>query len=72
MNSIAVSRSKLLALAGLAACALSSVVLVATSSAGKLEAHERSAPLSCHVEQVALDRGYGVTRVAEQRVCEEI
>lgn len=67
----ALNRRKTLAFAGLAACALTASAFVAMPSAGRLEARERSTPPSCRTQQVALDQGYGVTRVAERRVCDE-
>ncbi len=48
------------------------VALFATMpSAGQLEARERSARVPCHTEQVALDQGYGVSRMVERRVCDD-
>ena len=67
------SLNKTVVLFGLAACAMIVAAIVATMpSAGRLEAHERSAYRSCHTEQVALDEGYGVSRMAERRVCNEL
>ncbi len=67
------SLNKTFVLFGLAACAMIVAAVFATMpSAGRLEAHERTTHRSCHTEQVALDEGYGVSRVAERRVCDEL
>ena len=64
------SLNKTIVLFAFAACALVIAAVVATMpSAGRLEAHERVTRLPCHTEEVSLDQGYGVSRVAERRVC---
>ncbi len=66
------SLNKTVALFCLAAVAMIIVALFATMpSAGQLEARERSARVPCHTEQVALDQGYGVSRMVERRVCDD-
>ena len=66
------SLNKTLALFGLAALAMIAAALFATMpSPGQLQARERSARVPCHTEQVALDQGYGVSRMVERRVCED-
>ena len=66
------SLNKTVALFGLAALAMIAAALFATMpSAGQLEARERSARAPCHTEQIALDQGYGVSRMVERRVCED-
>ena len=68
----AFNRHRTAALAGLVACAVTAAATLLTlPSAGRLEAHERSAAPACHTEQVELDQGYGVTRIAERRICDE-
>ncbi len=67
------SLNKTIVLFACAACALIVTAIVATMpSAGRLEAHERVSRLPCHTEEVSLDQGYGVSRVAERRVCDEL
>lgn len=66
------SLNKTFVLFGLAACALVAAAIFATMpTAGRLEAHERIARAPCHTEQVSLDQGYGVSRLAERRVCDD-
>ena len=69
----ALSLNKTVVLFGLVACAMIVTAIVVTMpSAGRLEAHERSTYRSCHTEQVPLDEGYGISRMAERRVCDEL
>ncbi len=66
------SLNKTLMLFGLAALAMIAAAVFATMpSAGQLEARERTARNPCHTEQVALDQGYGVSRMVERRVCDD-
>ena len=66
------SLNKTFVLFGLAALALVVAALFATvPPAGPLQAHERANRHPCHTEQVPLDEGYGVTRFAERRVCDD-
>ena len=65
------SLNKTIALFGLAALALVLAAVFATvPPAGRLEARERTAHTACPTEEVPLDAGYGVSRVAERRVCD--
>jgi hypothetical protein len=66
--------NKTLVLFGLAIVAIIAAAIVATMpSSGTVEAHERTAKSTpCHTEEVALDEGYGVSRVAMRRVCEDL
>ena len=67
------SLNKTLVLFSLAAGALIVAAVVATMpSSGRLEAHERTSQRPCHMEQVSLDEGYGVSRVVERRVCDDL
>ena len=64
------SLNKTFVLFGLALCALIAVAVVATMPPfGRLEAHERTARMPCQTVEVPLDEGYGVSRVAQRRVC---
>ena len=66
------SLNKTLMLFGFAALAMIVAAVFATMpSAGQLEARERTARAPCHTEQVALDQGYGVSRMVERRVCDD-
>ena len=66
------SLNKTLMLFGFAALAMIAVAVFATMpSAGQLEARERTTHTPCHTEQVALDQGYGVSRMVERRVCDD-
>ena len=66
------SLNKTIVLFGLAALALVLAAVFATvPPAGRLEARERTAHTACHTEEVPLDQGYGVSRVAERRVCDD-
>ena len=66
------SLNKTVALFCLAAFALVVAAVVATMpSAGQLEARERTHHAACRTEQVALDQGYGVSRMVERRVCDD-
>lgn len=66
------SLNKTFILFGLVACLIIAAGVVATMpTSGRLEAHERLARAPCHTEQVALDQGYGVSRLAERRVCDD-
>ena len=65
--------NKTIVLFGLAALALVMAAVFATvPPAGRLEAHERTVHTACHTEEVPLDEGYGVSRVAERRVCDDL
>ena len=65
--------NKTVVLFGLAAGAMVIAAVFATMpSAGRLEAHERATHHACHMEEVSLDEGYGVSRVAERRVCDAL
>ena len=67
------SLNKTIVLFGLAALALVMAAVFATvPPAGRLEARERTARTACHTEEVPLDEGYGVSRVAERRVCDDL
>ena len=58
------SLNKTVALFGLAALAMIAAALFATMpSAGQLEAPRTLRRAPCHTEQVALDQGYGVSRM---------
>ncbi len=64
--------NKTVVLFGLAALAMIMAAVFATMPpAGRLEARERTARVACHTEEVPLDQGYGVSRVAERRVCDD-
>lgn len=66
------SLNKTVVLFCLAALALAVVaVFVTMPPAGQLMARERTARAICHTEDVPLDRGYGVSRVVERRVCDD-
>ena len=66
------SLNKTFVLFGLVACLIIAVGVIATMpTSGRLEAHERLARMPCHTEQVSLDQGYGVSRLAERRVCDD-
>jgi hypothetical protein len=42
-------------------------------SSATVEAHGGTGKAAaCRTEQVALDEGYGVSRIAERRVCEDL
>ena len=47
-------------------------VFATVPPAGRLEARERTAHTACHTEEVPLDQGYGVSRVAERRGCDDL
>ena len=67
------SLKKTVVLFGCVAGALIIAAVFATMPpAGRLEAHERVSHAACHTEEVSLDEGYGVSRVAERRVCDEL
>ena len=67
----ALSLNKTFLLFGFAACAIIVAAVIATMpSSGRLEAHERTAHRRCTTEQVALDEGYGVSRIAERQICD--
>ena len=66
------SLNKTFVLFGFAAAAIVLAAFFATvPPAGTLEAHERTMRHPCHTEQVALDEGYGVSRFAERRICDD-
>ena len=66
------SLNKTFVLFGLVALAIIMAALFATvPPAGPLAARERTAQHPCRTEQVSLDEGYGVTRIAERRVCDD-
>ncbi len=46
-------------------------VFATMPQSGRLEARERSTPSACHTEEIALDQGYGVSRVVQRRVCDD-
>lgn len=66
--------SKTLVLFAIAAAALFVLAAAATMpSSATVEAHESSGKTPvCHTEQVALDEGYGVSRMVERRVCDDL
>ncbi|MDR3462535.1 MAG: hypothetical protein P4L76_09510 [Beijerinckiaceae bacterium] len=66
--------SKTLVLFAIAAAALIVAITAATMpSSATVEAHGGAGKAaSCRTEQVALDEGYGVSRIAEQQICEDL
>jgi hypothetical protein len=66
------SLNKTLVLFCLVAGALVITAVFATMpQAGRLEARERTVSSPCRTEQISLDKGYGVSRVVERRVCDD-
>lgn len=65
--------SKMLILFVIAAGALFVLAAIATMpSSATVEARETTKTPVCHTEQVALDEGYGVSRMVERRVCDDL
>jgi hypothetical protein len=66
--------SKTMVLFAIAAAALIvAVTAVTMPSSATVEAHGGTGKAAaCRTEQVALDEGYGVSRIAERRVCEDL
>jgi hypothetical protein len=66
--------NKTVVLFAIAVAAMIVAAMIATMpSAGTVEAHENTIKTSpCHIEQVALDEGYGVSRFVTRRVCEDM
>jgi len=65
--------SKTLFLFAIAAAALIVAITAATMpSSATVEAHGGAGKAACRTEQVALDEGYGVSRIAERQVCENL
>ena len=66
--------NKTLVLFAMAVAVIVGAAIVATMpSAGTVQAHESSLRTPpCHTEQVALDEGYGVSRMVTRRVCEDL
>lgn len=64
--------NKTIVLFGLVLSVLILTAVFATKpQAGRLEARERTVQAVCRTEQVALDQGYGVSRVVERRICDD-
>lgn len=58
---------------GLVAVGIIVAALVATiPPAGRLMAREQTTRRTCHTEQISLDQGYGVSRIVERRVCDDL
>jgi hypothetical protein len=49
--------------------AICAVALVGAPAGAGVSAHEAQATGGCHVEQFALDEGYGVSRQVTRHVC---
>ena len=66
--------NKTLMLFAMAVVVIVGAAIVATMpSAGTVQAHESAQPAAvCHTEQVALDEGYGVSRMVTRRVCDDL
>lgn len=67
------SLNKTVVLFALVAFAITMAAVFATMpSASRLEARERAPQGTCHTEEVSLDQGYGVSRVVEKRICDDL
>ncbi len=66
--------NKTVILFAMAVAVIVGAAIVATMPpAGTVQAHESSLKVSpCHTEQVALDEGYGVSRMVMRRVCDDL
>ena len=70
-NSLSLNKTFLLF--GFVACGIIVAAVFATMPpSGRLEAHERVVHRRCHTEQIPLDQGYGVSRLAERQVCGDL
>ena len=66
------SLNKTFVLFSLVVVAMTLVAVFATMpQSGRLQARERVARSPCHVEQVPLDEGYGVSRFVDRRICDD-